>query len=330
MTTPAAAPLEDLPIVRAPHYGRWLGVAVVVVLVAQFVVGALTNPRYDWPTFARFFFSTTVLKALWVTVQLTAYAAVLGFVGAVILAVMRQSPNPLLRSISWGFIWLFRSIPLIVQVLLWGFLGALYTHLGFGVPFGPVFGEIATNDLIGPMSAAVIGLSIHQAAYNAEIIRAGLLSVDEGQREAAAALGIPQRRQFTRIIFPQAMRTIVPPATNEIIGLLKGTSVVFILALPDLFYQVQVIYGRNGRIIPLLVVAVVWYVILTGLLSAVQFYVERYFAKGAHRELPPTPRQKFLTWVADTRAIAGDRRSQRHLLRHGVRSPRRGPVEESR
>nr|WP_268811107.1 amino acid ABC transporter permease [Williamsia sterculiae] len=285
-------PLQDLPIVQRPRYGRLLAVVVVGILLAQFVVGAITNPRFDWPTFGAFFFSTTVLKALWLTVQLTVYGAVLGFAGGVVLAVMRQSPNPLLRATSWSFIWLFRSIPLLVQILFWGFLGALYTHLGYGIPFGPVFGEAATKDLIGPMSAAVIGLSIHQAAYGAEIIRAGLLSVDEGQREAAAALGIPARKQFTRIVFPQAMRTIVPPATNEIIGLLKGTSAVFIIALPDLFYQVQVIYGRNGRIIPLLMVAVVWYVILTGLLSVVQFYVERYFAKGAHRELPPTPIQR--------------------------------------
>ncbi|MDL9948114.1 amino acid ABC transporter permease [Gordonia sp. ABSL11-1] len=309
-----------MPIVKAPHYGRWLGVLVVVVLIAQFVTGAITNPRFDWPTFAHFFFSTTVLTALWVTIQLTLYAAVIGFAGAIILALMRQSPNPLLRSVSWSFIWLFRSIPLIVQVLFWGFLGALYTHIGYGVPFGPVFGELATKDVIGPMVAAVIGLSIHQAAYGAEIIRAGLLSVDDGQREAAAALGIPLRRQFTRIIFPQAMRTIVPPATNEIIGLLKGTSAVFILALPDLFYQVQVIYGRNGRIIPLLVVAVAWYVILTGLLSAVQFYVERFFAKGAHREMPPTPLQKLIRWSGDARVTLRENWRQRHVLvRRSVR-----------
>ncbi|WP_237341939.1 amino acid ABC transporter permease [Williamsia soli] len=302
-------PLEDLPIVRTPHYGRWLGVVVVLILLSQFVAGAVTNPRFDWPTFAQFFFSTTVLDALWLTIQLTAYGAVFGFAGGVVLALMRQSPNPLLRSVSWAFIWLFRSIPLIVQILFWGFLGALYTHLGYGIPFGPIFGETATKDLIGPMTAAVIGLSIHQAAYGAEIIRAGLISVDEGQREAAAALGIPARRQFTKIIFPQAMRTIVPPAANEIIGLLKGTSAVFIIALPDLFYQVQVIYGRNGRIIPLLMVAVVWYVILTGLLSVIQFYIERYFAKGAHREVPPTPIQRAVTRVHEVHAEYSLRRA---------------------
>nr|WP_307797338.1 amino acid ABC transporter permease [Williamsia soli] len=296
-------------MVRTPHYGRWLGVVVVLILLSQFVAGAVTNPRFDWPTFAQFFFSTTVLDALWLTIQLTAYGAVFGFAGGVVLALMRQSPNPLLRSVSWAFIWLFRSIPLIVQILFWGFLGALYTHLGYGIPFGPIFGETATKDLIGPMTAAVIGLSIHQAAYGAEIIRAGLISVDEGQREAAAALGIPARRQFTKIIFPQAMRTIVPPAANEIIGLLKGTSAVFIIALPDLFYQVQVIYGRNGRIIPLLMVAVVWYVILTGLLSVIQFYIERYFAKGAHREVPPTPIQRAVTRVHEVHAEYSLRRA---------------------
>ncbi len=191
---------------------------------------------------------------MWLTIWLTLAAAAIGFAGGIVLALMRQSPNPVLSGGSWAFIWLFRSIPLIVQILFWGFLGALYTHLGYGIPFGPVFAEVETKNLIAPVTAALIGLSIHQAAYAAEIIRAGLLSVDEGQWEAAAALGIPVRRQFTRIIFPQAMRTIIPPATNEVIGLLKGTSAVFILAVPDLFYQVQVIYGRNGRIIPLLLV----------------------------------------------------------------------------
>ena len=284
---------ETLSVVTTPHYWRWLGVVVVLVLLAQFGHSLVANPRFDWHTFGAFFVSKTIMSALWVTIELTLIAAVLGFLGGLVLAIMRRSPNGLLRSVSWGFIWLFRSTPLIVQVLLWGFLGALYTHIGFGVPFGPVFVEHETKDLIGPFVAAAIGLTIHQAAYAAEIIRAGLISVDEGQLEAAAALGIPRRRQLSRIILPQAMRTIVPPAANEVIGLLKGTSVVFILALPDLFYQVQTVYGRNGRIIPLLMVAVVWYVILTASLSVVQFYVERYFAKGAHRELPPTPLQRF-------------------------------------
>lgn len=296
--------LAGLPIVGRPHYGRWLAVLVVAVLLAQVIAGAVTNPRYDWPTFASYFVSTTILQALWLTIWLTLAAAAIGFAGGVVLALMRQSPNPVLSGGSWAFIWLFRSIPLIVQILFWGFLGALYTHLGYGIPFGPVFAEVETKNLIAPVTAALIGLSIHQAAYAAEIIRAGLLSVDEGQREAAAALGIPVRRQFTRIIFPQAMRTIIPPATNEVIGLLKGTSAVFILAIPDLFYQVQVIYGRNGRIIPLLLVAVAWYVILTGLLSVAQFYIERRFARGAHRELPPTPLQRLRSRVVSRRVTA--------------------------
>ncbi|WP_235559091.1 amino acid ABC transporter permease, partial [Microbacterium sp. Leaf351] len=160
--------------------------------------------------------------------------------------------------------------------------------------------------LISAFAAAVLGLGLHQAAYSAEIIRGGLLSVDQGQHEAAAALGIPAWRRLSRIILPQAARSIIPNATNEVIGLVKGTSVVFVIALPELFYAVQVIYNRNSRVIPLLLVAVVWYTIITTLLSIAQFYIERHYARGSVRVLPPTPLQRFRRWVALRWARLGD------------------------
>ncbi len=277
---PELAELAGLPVRHRVQWGRWLAVAVAVVLLAQLVTSAITNPRYDWPTFGAYLFSPTILEALWFTVQLTVIGAVLGFLLGGLLALARLSGNQVLAAFSFGFIWLFRSIPLLVQVLFWGYLGALYPTIGLGIPFGPTFVDSATKDLLTPYTAAVIGIVLHQAAYGSEIVRAGILGVSTGQHDAARALGIPPAAHLLRITLPQALRTIVPPAANEVIGLIKGTTVVFILALPDLFYQVQVIYGRNGRIIPLLLVAVAWYALLTTVLSIGQHYLEKRLARG--------------------------------------------------
>ncbi len=279
----ASAPDDtaDLRVVPARYPWRWVGIAVVLVLLAQFVHGLATNPGWDWPTFAAFFASGAIVTALGVTLQLTAYATVLGFAVGVVLALMRLSHSRFLRTVAWGYVWAFRSIPLIVQIIFWFNVSYLYPKLGFGVPFGPVLFTVPTQDLFSPLGAAVIGLTLHQAAYSAEIIRSGVLAVDAGQLQAAAALGIPRGRQFRRIVLPQAMRSILPNAANEVISLLKGTSIVSVVAINELFYQVQVIYGRNARVVALLMVATVWYVVLTSVLSLAQHYVERHFAKGA-------------------------------------------------
>jgi polar amino acid transport system permease protein len=207
----------------------------------------------------------------------------LGFALGIVLAFMRLSDSPFLRAVSFAYIWAFRSIPLIVQLLFWFNLAYLYKELQFGIPFGPGFFSFDTMGLVGAMSAAVLGLALHQAAYAAEIVRGGVLAVDSGQLEAAAALGIPRLRQIRRIVLPQAMRSILPNAANEVISLFKGTSIVSVMAIGELFYQVQVIYGRNGRVVPLLMVATAWYILLTTALSVIQHYVERHFAKGSTR-----------------------------------------------
>jgi polar amino acid transport system permease protein len=281
-----------LTVVPRRNPWTWVGVVAVLVLVAMFVNGLATNPGWEWPTFAQYFATETIIKALGTTIQLTVLGTIAGFALGVVLAAMRLSHNAFLRTVAWAYIWAFRSIPLIVQLLFWFNIAYLYQTISFGLPFGPSFGSVQTNDLFGALGAAVLGLALHQAAYAAEIIRGGILSVDEGQREAAAALGIPRRRQFFRIVLPQAMRSILPNAANEVISLFKGTSIVSVLAIPELFYQVQVIYGRNSRVVPLLLVATVWYIILTTLLTIGQYYVERHFAKGSSRALPPTPLQK--------------------------------------
>ncbi|GAA4987759.1 amino acid ABC transporter permease [Kitasatospora paranensis] len=287
----------DLPVVPARHPWRWAAGAAAFVLVAQFVHGLATNPGWDWPTFRAFVATDSILKAVGITLQLTLYATVLGFLIGAAVAALRLSRSPILQTIAWVYIWAFRSIPLIVQLVFWFNLSYLYRRLGIGVPFGPVLVDIDTVHALGALGAAVIGLALHQGAYAAEIIRAGVLSVDGGQLEAAAALGIPRLRQARRIVLPQAMRGILPNAANEIISLFKSTSVVYVMAIGELFYQVQVVYGRTGRVVPLLMVATAWYVLLTTLLSVGQFYVERHFARGAERTPPPTPLQRLRALV---------------------------------
>ncbi|MER5708008.1 MULTISPECIES: amino acid ABC transporter permease [unclassified Streptomyces] len=279
-TPPAPAELVVVPV---RHPWRWVAVAATAVLLVQFAHGLLTNPGWEWDVFAAFFTTETILQAVWVTLQLTFYGTALGFAIGIVLAFMRLSANPFLRSVAFGYIWAFRSIPLIVQLLFWFNLAYLYKELSIGIPFGPSFLSFDTMGLVGEMSAAVLGLALHQAAYAAEIVRGGVLAVDEGQSEAAASLGIPKFRQLRRIVLPQAMRSILPNAANEIISLFKGTSIVSVMAIGELFYQVQVVYGRNGRVVPLLMVATAWYVLLTTALSVVQHYVERHYAKGSAR-----------------------------------------------
>ncbi|MEV6699732.1 amino acid ABC transporter permease [Streptomyces sp. NPDC051453] len=287
-TTPATTVggAEDpaaLKVVPVRHPWRWAAIVATAVLLTQFAHGFITNSGWEWGVFADYFTADVVLKAVWVTLQLTFYGTALGFALGLVLAFMRLSASRFLQAVAFGYIWAFRSIPLIVQLLFWFNLAYLYKELQFGIPFGPGFLSFDTMGLVGAMSAAVLGLALHQAAYAAEIVRGGVLAVDSGQLEAAAALGIPRLRQIRRIVLPQAMRSILPNAANEVISLFKGTSIVSVMAIGELFYQVQVIYGRNGRVVPLLMVATVWYVLLTSALSVLQHYVERHFSKGTTR-----------------------------------------------
>ncbi|GGX50368.1 putative amino acid ABC transporter, permease protein [Streptomyces fructofermentans] len=285
-TKEPAPPGDDyaaLKVVPVRHPWRWVAITATAVVLAQFIHGLATNPGWEWGVFAEFFTADVILEAVWTTLQLTVYGTALGFALGIVLAFMRLSKSRFLTTVAFGYIWAFRSIPLIVQLLFWFNLAYLYEELRFGIPFGPGFLSFDTMGLVGAMSAAVLGLALHQAAYAAEIVRGGVLAVDGGQLEAAAALGIPRLRQIRRIVLPQAMRSILPNAANEVISLFKGTSIVSVMAIGELFYQVQVIYGRNGRVVPLLMVATAWYILLTTVLSVLQHYVERYFAKGSAR-----------------------------------------------
>jgi polar amino acid transport system permease protein len=307
----SGTPYDRLKVVPARHPGRWVATVAVAVLLAMVLHSLVTNPRWEWDIVGAYLTERSIVHGVLTTIELTLITAVLGFTLGTVLALMRLSRSPLLQAVSWGYTWVFRSVPLILQLLLWYNLAYLYKSLDVGIPFGPGFFSFDTLSLIDKFGAAILGLGLHQAAYSAEIVRAGILSVDQGQLEAAASLGIPRRRQTTRIVLPQAMRTIVPTAVNEVIGLFKGTSIVYVLALGELFYTVSVIYGRTQRVLPMLVVAAVWYVVLTTVVTVIQYYVERYYARGAVRTLPATPLQRLRTnltaGLARVRALGGAR-----------------------
>ncbi|MGE8217280.1 MAG: amino acid ABC transporter permease/ATP-binding protein, partial [Stenotrophomonas maltophilia] len=290
MSTPSstlpgiATPTTSSPalrIVPARHPLQLAGTVLALALILFGLQSVLGNPRWGWGTFAEWFFARPVLEGLARTLWLTALGTALGFGLGTVLALARVSGSPLLAAVSWGYVWLFRSIPLLVLLLLLNNLGYLYSTIALGVPFTSItLFSYPTTQLIGVFTAAVLGLTLNQAAFSAEVIRGGILSVDHGQYEASAALGLPRGRQIRRIILPQAMRSILPAAFNDVIGLAKSTSVVYVLALPELFYTVQVIYRRNLEVVPLLMVATVWYLVILTVLSLAQHRIERRFARG--------------------------------------------------
>lgn len=282
-------------IVPARHPARLAGSLFAALVIGLVLYSIFTNPQWGWNVFAEWFFAEPVLVGLGRTLLLTALAAVSGSILGTLLALARVSRSPLLSGLSWGYIWLLRSIPLIVLLLILNNLGYLYANITLSVPFtDQILFNYPTVQLLTPFAAAFLGLTLNQSAFFAEIVRGGILSVDQGQHEAAAALGLPRNRQALRIVLPQAMRSILPTGFNEIIGLAKGTSMVYVLALPELFYTVQVIYRRNLEVIPLLMVATVWYLVIMTVLSVAQYYIEHYFAKGALRNPVPLPFVAFL------------------------------------
>ncbi|UWP86849.1 amino acid ABC transporter permease [Dactylosporangium fulvum] len=271
----------DEVVVPQRHPSRWILAAVLLLFVVMIGEGLVTNPAMRWDVVWEYLFSEPVLEGLLMTLRITVVAMVIGVVLGALLAIMRLSANPVLVAVSVGYSALFRSIPVLVQLLFWFFLSAILPNIGVGIPFGPVFAEAETNSLITRFGAALLGLGLAEAAYMSEIIRAGIVSVPRGQSEAAAALGMSRGKALRRIILPQAMRFIVPPTGNQAISMLKMTSLVIAISLPDLLTSVQIIYARNFLQIPLLTVACIWYLLMTGVLSLGQFYLERRFGKGA-------------------------------------------------
>ena len=283
-TSPESPPVIDAVPLRHPW--RWVAAIVIVVLVGLFLYGAATNDAYGWNTFGKYILDERIVSGMVVTLELTVLSMILAIVLAVLLAVMRLSPNPVFRSVSWVYLWIFRGTPVYVQLVFWGLFPTIYKNIQLGIPFGPTFFAVNIQDLSLYFVLAVVGLGLNEAAYLAEIIRAGISSVPEGQSEASTALGMSWLMTMRRTVLPQAMRVIIPPTGNEFIGQLKTTSLV--AAVPftfDLFGRQRDISAVLFQPIPLLLVAAAWYLLITSILMVGQFYLERYFSRGASRKL---------------------------------------------
>ncbi len=283
--------IETIKVVPARYPWRTVGAVVALFVLAVVIQSVAFNPRWEWGVFARWFFDPVILEGLGQTLLLTLIATLLSVVFGGILALARLSSSWLLSGLAFGYIWLFRSLPLIVVLIILYNFSYLYDTLSLGVPFTTlIWGSFETINVLGQFSTAVVGLTLVQSAYTAEIVRGGFLGVDHGQYEAAAALGLPAGRRTVRIILPQALRTILPAGFNEIISLAKGTAMVYVLAMPELFYTIQMIYNRTQEVIPLLMVGAVWYLVITTLLSIVQHSVERALARSERRSAVNTAR----------------------------------------
>ncbi|MFE4110135.1 amino acid ABC transporter permease [Kosakonia sp. YIM B13611] len=288
---------ETIKVVPARYPLRTVGAVVALFVLAAIVQSVAFNPRWEWSVFARWFFDPVILEGLGQTLLLTLLGTALSVIFGGLLALARLSSSWLLSSLAWSYIWLFRSLPLIVVLIILYNFSYLYDTLSLGIPFtGIQWASYQTINVLGQFSTAVVGLTLVQSAYTAEIIRGGFLGVDHGQYEAAAALGLPAWRRTLRIILPQALRTILPSGFNEIISLAKGTAMVYVLAMPELFYTIQMIYNRTQEVIPLLMVGAVWYLVITSVLSAIQYLVERWLARSERRSaISPTRVRSYST-----------------------------------
>lgn len=267
---------------------RWLVRLVILVLLAMLIHLLVTSKTIEWQVVGHYFTAKSILLGVIRTLELTVIGMVIGVVLGVLLALMRLSNSVLLKAATSLFLWFFRGTPLLVQILFWFNLASFIKHISIGVPFGPSFVSWDTNSLITPFVAAILALGLNQGAYMCEIVRAGILSVDQGQLEASLTLGMTQARAMRRVVLPQAMRIIIPPTGNHAIALLKDSSLVSVISMTELLYSAQIIYANTFQTIPLLIVASLWYLLMTTVTSTGQYYLERHFGRGATRNAPPS------------------------------------------
>jgi polar amino acid transport system permease protein len=321
-------------VVPVRHVGRWFGLAGVALFIAMLVHTTLYKVasaektcltvdgvktchgvlvwRFQWNIVGKYFLSSEVLHGLLVTIELTVISMIIGIVLGMVVAIMRMSPSRILAGVAWMYTWFFRGTPVLVQITFWAFIGALYPHVSIGIPFTHIaFAHINVDLSLTTLDAVIIGLGLNEGAYMSEIARAGLISVDEGQIEAATSLGMTRRQTLRLVVIPQAMRVIIPPTGNEVISMLKTTSLASTVGVLELFGAVTNISATNFKIIPLLTVASIWYLIVTTVLSIGQYYLERRFARGALRTPPPTPIQRLKN---DLRGIASKFRTRRGII----------------
>jgi polar amino acid transport system permease protein len=305
---PEADQRRDPELIKAiplRHPGRWVAAMVIIALGLIALHSVATNERFHWSTYVAYLFDKRISEGAWVTLQITVLAMALAVILGVILAVMRMSPNPVLQSSALAYLWVFRGTPVYVQLVFWGLFASIYPTLTLGIPSVADFVQIDIQHLEAAFFFAVVGLGLNEAAYMAEIVRAGIGSVGEGQTEAATALGMPWSMSMRRIVLPQAMRVIIPPTGNELISMLKTTSLV--IAVPvtvDLYSQASQIAGVNYRPVPLLLVASTWYLVITTVLMVGQYFLEKKFSKGASRTMSRKQLQTLADELADTKGRA--------------------------
>jgi polar amino acid transport system permease protein len=275
--------LDAKDIARTPKPREWIGTIIVLLLASMFVHMLVTNVNLQWNVVGHYLFSHTILSGIGLTLELTVLAMLAGLVIGIVVAVMRLSANVLLQRVSWAWIWFFRGVPPLVQLIFWYNLASLVQSVSLGVPYGPTFISWQTNSLITPFTAALLGLAFTESAYAAEMIRAGIQAVPRGQVEAAQSLGMTGGQAMRRIVLPQALRIVIPPIGNDTISMLKFTSLVSVLALPDLLYSAQEIYARTYQTIPMLLVATIWYLVLTTILTVIEHLIEKRLRRG-HRD----------------------------------------------
>ena len=288
--SPSGRDPDDIVGVPLRHPWRWVVAGVLLVGFVCLAASLWQNNNIHHPTIAEFIFNRRILSGVVLTLVLTIVAMIVSSVLGVLLAVMRLSNNPVMNVLAWLYVWVFRGTPLLIQIVFWGYLGLLYSQISLGIPFTDftVF-SIDTNTLIPAFTAGLLALTLNQAAYSAEIVRAGMLSVDAGQHEAAYSVGMSPTFTLFKVILPQAMRVIIPPMGNETISMLKNTSLLSVIAVLELYTVATQISSQNLRQVELLVVVSCWYLFLTSVLSIPQYYLERHYARGNARTLPPTP-----------------------------------------
>lgn len=292
----AASKQPDEPMltyVPASAWGTRIAAAVLLLVVGYFLFSVAGNANFGWAVVGEYLFDARIISGFYLTIWLTVVTMIIGVVLGTIFAIMAMSGNVVISTVANAYIWFFRGTPVLVQLIFWYNLGALFPELFIGVPFTPWGVSMPTNTLISPVTAAVLGLGLNEGAYMSEIIRSGLLSVDAGQKQAATSLGMTRGKALWRIILPQAMPVIVPPTGNQTIGMLKTSSLVSVISLSDLLYSAQTIYSRNFQTIPLLIVACLWYLLATTVLSLLQARIERHFARSRQEIGVKTRRRMF-------------------------------------
>ncbi len=283
---------ETIRAVPVRHPWRWVAVVVIAVLVAMFAHMLVANPNIHWSVVRKNLFNSLILQGVRMTLELTVISMAVGIVLGVVAAVMRLSRNPIVSGVAWVYVWFFRGTPLLVQIFFWFAFSTFVRNIAFGIPFGPHFDGADSNKVVTLFISGILALALNEGAYMSEIVRAGIVSVDEGQTEAAHALGMTRLQTMWRVVLPQAMRVIIPPTGNEVNSMLKNTSLVSVAGLIDLLAAAQHIYYKNYRIVELLIVASIWYLAMTSAWQIVQYYIERYYGRGSARATPLTPMQR--------------------------------------